>query len=244
MTTTRSPASESRSIYREWKTQHIDEQLDDVFRAAYGRGRVGRARTRQGTQVRLDRRPVGARRVRRLRRQRPRRGGDRSRLRAFPTGAHRSHPAHLGVPMPLDRPSSLGNLGAVAALRRTSRWTRPRRRISGRRRLLIVLGATVPLRFDLRPGDRPVLRRLPVATRRSGATTCSGACIGGQDRACSWLFFADLRGDCGDQPVGGGPVRPGVVPGQRPPVRGTFPRDLREASAPRCATASQRPAGA
>jgi len=30
----------SRAIYREWKTQHIDEQLDDVFRAAYGRGRL------------------------------------------------------------------------------------------------------------------------------------------------------------------------------------------------------------
>ena len=27
-----------RSVYREWKTQHIDEQLDDVVRAAYGRG--------------------------------------------------------------------------------------------------------------------------------------------------------------------------------------------------------------
>ena len=27
-----------RSVYREWKTQHIDEQLDDVLRAAYGRG--------------------------------------------------------------------------------------------------------------------------------------------------------------------------------------------------------------
>ena len=27
-----------RAIYREWKTQHIDEQLDDVIRTAYGRG--------------------------------------------------------------------------------------------------------------------------------------------------------------------------------------------------------------
>ena len=27
-----------RAVYREWKTQHIDEQLDDVFRAAHGRG--------------------------------------------------------------------------------------------------------------------------------------------------------------------------------------------------------------
>lgn len=27
-----------RSVYREWKTQHIDEQLDDVFRLAYCRG--------------------------------------------------------------------------------------------------------------------------------------------------------------------------------------------------------------
>ncbi len=27
-----------RSVYREWKTQHIDDQLDDVFRAAHGYG--------------------------------------------------------------------------------------------------------------------------------------------------------------------------------------------------------------
>ncbi|HSP29871.1 MAG TPA: DivIVA domain-containing protein [Ilumatobacteraceae bacterium] len=27
-----------RAVYREWKTQHIDEQLDDVFRAAHGSG--------------------------------------------------------------------------------------------------------------------------------------------------------------------------------------------------------------
>ena len=27
-----------RSVYREWKTQHVDNQLDDVFRLAYGRG--------------------------------------------------------------------------------------------------------------------------------------------------------------------------------------------------------------
>jgi DivIVA domain-containing protein len=27
-----------RAVYREWKTQHIDEELDDMFRLAYGRG--------------------------------------------------------------------------------------------------------------------------------------------------------------------------------------------------------------
>jgi hypothetical protein len=27
-----------RAVYREWKTQHIDEQLDDVILAAHGRG--------------------------------------------------------------------------------------------------------------------------------------------------------------------------------------------------------------
>jgi DivIVA domain-containing protein len=27
-----------RAVYREWKTQHIDEQLDDVIRSAHGRG--------------------------------------------------------------------------------------------------------------------------------------------------------------------------------------------------------------
>lgn len=31
-------AKRARSVYREWKTQHIDEQLDDVIRAAHGNG--------------------------------------------------------------------------------------------------------------------------------------------------------------------------------------------------------------
>ena len=31
-------AKRVRSVYREWKTQHIDEQLDDVIRTAHGRG--------------------------------------------------------------------------------------------------------------------------------------------------------------------------------------------------------------
>jgi DivIVA domain-containing protein len=30
-----------RAVYREWKTQHIDEQLDDVVRTAHGRGVLG-----------------------------------------------------------------------------------------------------------------------------------------------------------------------------------------------------------
>ena len=31
-------AKRARAVYREWKTQHIDEQLDDVIRTAHGRG--------------------------------------------------------------------------------------------------------------------------------------------------------------------------------------------------------------
>ena len=31
-------AKSVRAVYREWKTQHIDEHLDDVLRAAHGRG--------------------------------------------------------------------------------------------------------------------------------------------------------------------------------------------------------------
>ncbi len=31
-------AKRVRAVYREWKTQHIDEQLDDVIRTAHGRG--------------------------------------------------------------------------------------------------------------------------------------------------------------------------------------------------------------
>ena len=37
-------------MYREWKTQHIDDQLDDVFLAAYGRGAY--AAIERGTPVR------------------------------------------------------------------------------------------------------------------------------------------------------------------------------------------------
>jgi DivIVA domain-containing protein len=40
----------ARSVYREWKTQHIDEHLDDLFRLAYGRGAA--AGTTPGTPVR------------------------------------------------------------------------------------------------------------------------------------------------------------------------------------------------
>ena len=59
-----------RSIYREWKTQHIDDQLDDVLRTAHGRAvLVGAAGRRTGV---LGRRR-GAPGVRRRRRQRARR---------------------------------------------------------------------------------------------------------------------------------------------------------------------------
>ncbi|MDQ3542466.1 MAG: hypothetical protein M3431_01175, partial [Actinomycetota bacterium] len=30
-----------RAVYREWKTKHIDDHLDDLVRAAYGRGAFG-----------------------------------------------------------------------------------------------------------------------------------------------------------------------------------------------------------
>ena len=38
-----------RAVYREWKTQHIDEQLDDVIRMAHGRGVL--AAIKRGTPV-------------------------------------------------------------------------------------------------------------------------------------------------------------------------------------------------
>ena len=38
----------TRSIYREWKTQHIDDQLDDIFRYAHGGGMIAVA---EGTQL-------------------------------------------------------------------------------------------------------------------------------------------------------------------------------------------------
>ena len=39
-------AKRARGVYREWKTQRIDEQLDDLFRLAYCQGAVGRRRRR------------------------------------------------------------------------------------------------------------------------------------------------------------------------------------------------------
>jgi DivIVA domain-containing protein len=89
-----------RAVYREWKTQHIDEQLDDVIRAAHGHGAF--AALDAGTSVRWvadpshdvcadcdDNTLAGSLAA-----------GD-----AFPTG-HVSPPAHLGcrcLLLPADR---------------------------------------------------------------------------------------------------------------------------------------------
>ena len=66
-------AKRARGVYREWKTQRIDEHLDDLFRLAYCRGR-GR-RLPAGSLVVVGGRP-GRAAVAGLRGQRPRRRGD------------------------------------------------------------------------------------------------------------------------------------------------------------------------
>ena len=58
-------AKRARGVYREWKSQRIDEQLDDLFRLAYCQGmsaaasRPGRASS--GRSTRTDRRRPTAR---------------------------------------------------------------------------------------------------------------------------------------------------------------------------------------
>ena len=47
-----------RTIYREWKSQRIDEQLDDVVHMAFGRGAL--AAVAPGHADRVDRRPERA----------------------------------------------------------------------------------------------------------------------------------------------------------------------------------------
>ena len=91
----------SARVYREWKTQRIDEQLDDLFRLAYGHGVV--RRPRPGRAGALGRRPERAA-VRRLRGQRPGRRRRRRRRRSRPgTCRRRSHPGCRCLLVPADR---------------------------------------------------------------------------------------------------------------------------------------------
>ena len=83
-------AKRVRSVYREWKTQHIDEQLDDVIRASHGNGAYAALERGSAVQWVSDRshdvcadcddNTLGGAVA----------AGD-----AFPTG-HRFPPAHLG----------------------------------------------------------------------------------------------------------------------------------------------------
>jgi DivIVA domain-containing protein len=79
-----------RAVYREWKTQHIDEQLDDVFRAAHGRGVYAAIDDGVGVDWVCDRNhdvcaDCDDNTI----------GGSVAAGTAFPTG-HRFPPAHLG----------------------------------------------------------------------------------------------------------------------------------------------------
>ena len=62
-------AKRARGVYREWKTQRIDEQLDDLFRLAYCQG-VARRGSAPAAPVDVGRRPRRAA-VAGLRGQRP-----------------------------------------------------------------------------------------------------------------------------------------------------------------------------
>ena len=90
-TATTTPITKSvRAVYREWKTQRIDDQLDDLFRLAYGRGVVRRADAGDAVPWVVD--PT----VRLLRTARTTRCRAPSRpASAFPTG-HTRAPAHPG----------------------------------------------------------------------------------------------------------------------------------------------------
>ena len=81
-----------RAVYREWKTQHIDDQLDDVFRLAYGAGALAAATP--GHAVVLDGRSARSA-VSRCRGQRARRTRRRRRRRTRP--GTRWHPLMPGA---------------------------------------------------------------------------------------------------------------------------------------------------
>ncbi len=93
-------AKRVRAVYREWKTQHIDEQLDDVIRASHGHGVF--AAIESGVAVEWVADPAHAvcsdcddNTL----------GGSVGAGEAFPTG-HRFPPAHLGcrcILLPADR---------------------------------------------------------------------------------------------------------------------------------------------
>ena len=82
---------QARAIYREWKTKHIDDELDDLLRHAYGRGALAAVADRDSRSAGCStRRSVRAR----IARTTPLQGAIAAGT-AFPTG-HVCAPAHAG----------------------------------------------------------------------------------------------------------------------------------------------------
>jgi len=89
-----------RAVYREWKTQHIDEQLDDVIRAAHGNGAYAALETGTAVDWVSDRSHAVCADC-----DDNTLGGAVAAGEPFPTG-HRFPPAHLGcrcLLLPADR---------------------------------------------------------------------------------------------------------------------------------------------
>ena len=117
-------------MYREWKTQHIDDQLDDVFRLAYGPGALAAATPERGCAG------WSIRTVRRAPTPRTTRWPDPSRRATpYPTG-HTLRAGARRMPLPA-RPGVEASLAADAAslrpspssrLRQDQRTRRPDRR--------------------------------------------------------------------------------------------------------------------
>ena len=221
-------AKRARGVYREWKTQRIDEQLDDVFRLAYCRGRL-RRRSPPGTPVHLDRRPRRPA-VAGLRGQRPGRRRRRS-ATPFPSG-HTCAADAPRVPLPLGRRSTgsvrarAARLGPPPAARGGGSRAAPILIAVGVLFLVVVVFGRAVARFyvdylwhdGLGRADvfwgvirakvdavRDVLRRLRRARRRQPARSPTGS-------------------------------SPTPVPGQRAPVRRALPRAVRAPPAAACAT--------
>ena len=213
-----------RAVYREWKTQHIDDQLDDVFRLAYGRARsppssAGTPRVLDGRSAR----PAVARTPRTTRWPVPSTAGD-----AYPTGhtlRRRCTPGAAACSLRADR--------SLAPMRRASDLPRRRvRRQDHRARSSSSASASSSCSSSSSGGRSP----------GSTSTTCGTTALGRSDVFWGVIrpkfdavrrVLRDVRRARRAQPVHRRPAGADAVPGQRAPVRRALPRGVRPPPPPR-----------
>ena len=164
-----------RSVYREWKTQHIDDQLDDIFRFAHG----------GGTAVIVE---PGTPMVWTIDPSEPSCPDCEDNSLAGAVAAGEPYPTGplvgAGAPrLPLpDRAGIASSLGARCGAPIELPRSRPWSRITGRA-VLIAVGLMF-FASSCSVGRSPASTSTPSGTTRSDAATCSGARSGPRSR-CS-----------------------------------------------------------